>query len=119
MHEVNFFVYSTSLNQSSFVIFIRSIRYLQFFINFFFQVDNVTKLKITDSAAFIQPPSKVKVEGGGEEWEGGGPSMSHTPSIELNLEHQDLVFYSGDRIRGALVVHLSTAVTIAGRNIPS
>ncbi|KAK7116244.1 arrestin domain-containing protein 2-like isoform X2 [Littorina saxatilis] len=37
-----------------------------------------------------------------------------TASIELNLEHQDLVFYSGDRIRGALVVHLSTAVTIAG-----
>lgn len=38
-----------------------------------------------------------------------------TASIELNLEHQDLVFYSGDRIRGALVVHLSTAVTIAGK----
>ncbi|XP_076443275.1 arrestin domain-containing protein 17-like isoform X2 [Babylonia areolata] len=37
-----------------------------------------------------------------------------TASIELNLEHQDLVFYSGDRIRGALVVHLSTALTIAG-----
>lgn len=38
-----------------------------------------------------------------------------TASIELNLEHQDLVFYSGERIRGALVVHLSTAVTIAGK----
>lgn len=39
-----------------------------------------------------------------------------TASIELNLEHQDLVFYSGERIRGALVVHLSTAVTIAGKS---
>ncbi|XP_050400299.1 arrestin domain-containing protein 17 isoform X1 [Patella vulgata] len=35
-------------------------------------------------------------------------------SIELNLEHQELVFYSGERIRGALVVHLQNPVTISG-----
>ncbi|GFR64902.1 arrestin domain-containing protein 3 [Elysia marginata] len=34
--------------------------------------------------------------------------------LELSLEQTDLVFYSGDRIRGALVVHVGAPVTIAG-----
>lgn len=55
------------------------------------------------------------IEGQGHWWH---KMAAPTASIELNLEHQDLVFYSGDRIRGALVVHLSTAVTIAGKYTP-
>ncbi|XP_071096238.1 arrestin domain-containing protein 2-like isoform X1 [Haliotis cracherodii] len=35
-------------------------------------------------------------------------------SVDLNLEHSELVFYSGDRMRGALVMQLATPLTIAG-----
>ncbi|RUS76289.1 hypothetical protein EGW08_015961 [Elysia chlorotica] len=34
--------------------------------------------------------------------------------LELSLEQADLVYYSGDRIRGALIVHVAAPVTIAG-----
>ncbi|CAG5125939.1 unnamed protein product, partial [Candidula unifasciata] len=39
--------------------------------------------------------------------------MTNTAHLELNLEQADLVYYSGDRIRGALVVHVAAPVTIA------
>ncbi|XP_041365500.1 arrestin domain-containing protein 17-like [Gigantopelta aegis] len=38
-----------------------------------------------------------------------------SPSVlSLNLEHAELVFYSGEKIRGALVVQLATPVSVAG-----
>lgn len=38
-------------------------------------------------------------------------------AIELNLESDELVFYSGQRIKGALIVHISLPVIIAGMYI--
>ena len=35
-------------------------------------------------------------------------------AIDLNLEGDDLVFYSGQRVKGALVVQISLPVIIAG-----
>ncbi|XP_005092707.1 arrestin domain-containing protein 3 isoform X2 [Aplysia californica] len=40
--------------------------------------------------------------------------MTNSAHLELSLEQADLVYYSGDRIRGALVVHVAAPVTIAG-----
>ncbi|XP_059179376.1 arrestin domain-containing protein 17-like isoform X2 [Physella acuta] len=40
--------------------------------------------------------------------------MTSTAILELSLEQADLVYYSGDRIRGALIVHVAAPVTIAG-----
>lgn len=36
-------------------------------------------------------------------------------AIDLNLESDDLVFYSGQRIKGALIVQISLPVIIAGK----
>ena len=38
-------------------------------------------------------------------------------AIDLNLEGDDLVFYSGQRVKGALVVQISLPVIIAGKVI--
>ena len=35
-------------------------------------------------------------------------------AIDLNLESDDFVFYSGQRIKGALIVQISLPVIIAG-----
>lgn len=40
--------------------------------------------------------------------------MTSTAHLELSLEQSELVYYSGDRIRGALVVHVGAPITIAG-----
>lgn len=36
-------------------------------------------------------------------------------AIDLNLESDELVFYSGQRIKGALVVQISLPIIIAGK----
>lgn len=36
-------------------------------------------------------------------------------AIDLNLESEELVFYSGQRIKGALVVQISLPIIIAGK----
>ena len=36
-------------------------------------------------------------------------------AIDLNLEGEDLVFYSGQRVKGALVLQISVPVIIAGK----
>ena len=36
-------------------------------------------------------------------------------AIDLNLEGDDLVYYSGQRVKGALVLQISVPVIIAGK----
>lgn len=64
-----------------------------------------------------------KMAGKVPHWQAAGSTAAATAmasagsaSVDLNLEHSELVFYSGDRMRGALVMQLATPLTIAGQS---